>query len=202
MMIRTLQAGLCVALALAWCAPAAAQGGREQYISDEITLTVRQAPRNDAPGLGVVKSGSKVTVLEVLGADSFARIRTADGREGWITARFLSSQPAARERADAVRAELDLARSRVESLEKDLAQARDQLSRARPALELAQDKERLQAQIAQLEGAAAEARSAFDVERARRKTLATGAALVGAGIVLGFLLPWLGQSRRRRGGDW
>jgi SH3 domain protein len=73
-------------------------GGRQQYISDEITVSIREQPRNDATVTGALKSGARVTLLESLGEESFARIRTADGREGWITARFLTSQPVARER--------------------------------------------------------------------------------------------------------
>ncbi|HUP91218.1 MAG TPA: TIGR04211 family SH3 domain-containing protein [Solimonas sp.] len=198
MMIRTLLLALALGPCLLGSAPAAAQAGREQYISDEISVTIRQEPRSDAPSLGVLKSGAKVTVLEVLGADSFARIRTPDGREGWITARFLSTQPAAKDRTNAIRAELDQARERAQALEKELALAREQLSRAQPALELAQDKERLQAQIVQLEQHSAQLTSRYDAESARRRTLATGAGLIVGGVFLGLVLPWLASGRRRR----
>ena len=39
--------------------------------------------------------------------------------------------------------------------------------------------------------------AAYDAERARQRTLVTGAALVGGGVLLGLLLPVLARRRRR-----
>src|SRR5579872_2169427 len=75
----------------------AAAEGRPAYISDDVSVVIRDRPDNNAATVGSLKSGAHVTVLETLGPDSFARIRTEDGREGWITARYLAEQPAARE---------------------------------------------------------------------------------------------------------
>jgi SH3 domain protein len=125
---------LLLALVMAW--PVSAQE-RQQYISDVITLTLRDGPRNDATYLGTVKSGDRVTLLESLGPESFARVRTADGREGWVTARYLTNEPAARTALDDLRRELNEARSRIRELENQLGTAQSELEKARPALELA-----------------------------------------------------------------
>lgn len=182
--------------------PATAQTGNTQYISDEITVSIREAPRNDAGVLGVIKSGARVTVLESLGPESFARIRTADGRTGWITARFLTSQPAAGVRLVEMRGELAEARQQVRTLESELAAARAQLDKARPAFELSQENERLKAEAAEQARANAELQQRYDAARQQRKTLLTGAGLLTGGVIIGLLLPSLLRNRRRRYSDF
>lgn len=189
---------LCVPAVMLCALPGAAlaQSG-QQYISDEISVTIRQKPSNDAESLGVVKSGARVSVLESLGSDSFARIRTADGREGWITARFLSAQPAAKDQLLTLRQQLDQAHAQAQSLQHDLDTAQAALAKARPALEMAGENEKLRAAIAQREQQVGELEQQFDGERARRQTLLMGAMLVGIGIFVGLVLPWMGGRKKR-----
>ena len=187
---------LCVP-ALLLCPPHAAAQGRQQYISDEISVTIRQKPSNDAESLGSIKSGMKVTVLESLGSDSFARIRTADGREGWITARFITDQPAAKEQLTALKQQLDQAHGQAQSLQQELNTAQQQLAKAKPALEMAGENEKLKAAIAQREQQVGELEQQYDAEKARRQTLLTGALLVAGGIFIGLVLPWMGGRKKR-----
>ena len=176
---------------------------RTQYVSDVISLTLRDGPANDATYLGTIKSGDRVTLLESLGEQSFARIRTEDGREAWVTARYLSDEPAARDLLDDVRRELADARSRIRELEAQLADAQSSLAQARPALELAGENDQLREQIDALQRSAQEAEQRFNEHKARRRTMLPGAALVGAGTLFGLILPWmLRSSRRRRWGDF
>ena len=176
----------------------AQSAGKQQYISDEISVTIRQKPSNDAESLGVVKSGARVSVLESLGGDSFTHIRTADGRDGWITSRFLSDQPAAKEQLTLLHQQLDQAHTQAQSLQHDLDAAQQQLAKAKPALEMAGENDKLRATITQREQQVSALEQQFDAERARRETIVTGAALVGGGILIGLILPWLGGRKKRR----
>jgi SH3 domain protein len=190
-------AQFCCVPAILLCAPLAQAQGRQQYISDEISVTIRQKPSNDAESLGSIKSGMKVTVLESLGSDSFARIRTADGREGWITARFITDQPAAKEQLTALKQQLDQAHGQAQSLQQELNTAQQQLAKAKPALEMAGENEKLKAAIAQREQQVGELEQQYDAEKARRQTLLTGALLVAGGIFIGLVLPWMGGRKKR-----
>jgi SH3 domain protein len=188
-------------LALSVPAPAARAEARQQYISDEISAPLRQRPANDAEEVGMVKSGAQVTVLESLGAGSFAHIHTSDGRDGWVATRFLSSQPAARDLLVQQKQQLDQAHAQLQSLQRDLQTAQQQLDQARPALALAGENEKLRAGIVQREQQVGALEQRFDVEEAHQRTLVTGAILVACGVLVGLMLPWLGQRKRRRYGD-
>jgi SH3 domain protein len=173
--------------------------GSQQYISDDINVTIRQKPSNDAESIGMVRSGARVRLLESLGSDSFAHIRTADGRDGWISARYLSGEPGAKDQLIQLRQQLEQARSQGQSLQRDLDAAQQQLAKAKPALEMAADNDRLRAAITRGEQKVGELEQQFDAEQARRQTLVTGGILICGGMAAGLLLPWLGGRKRRYG---
>src|SRR3546814_12284827 len=68
--------------ALIFAVPLAYAEGTPQYITDDVSVTLREAPRNDAASIGVLHSGDKVTMLETLGEQSFARVRPSAGAVG------------------------------------------------------------------------------------------------------------------------
>ncbi len=145
-----------------------------------------------------VNSGDVVTVLENLGEQSFARVRLPDGRVGWITSRYLSTQPAAKARVQGLQADLAQTRQQMQTLtrERDAAQAR--LQQVGPAMQVAADNERLKIELAAAQQQYVDAQLSSREEQARRRTLVTGAALVGGGVLMGLILPLLGRGGRRR----
>jgi SH3 domain protein len=84
------QALVCLTLG-AWVAGAAAE---TVYVTDSLRLGLHAAPdTSDRPFENLI-SGTAVEVLER--NPSFARVRLADGREGWVKATFLvAAKPAA-----------------------------------------------------------------------------------------------------------
>ncbi|NGY06478.1 TIGR04211 family SH3 domain-containing protein [Solimonas terrae] len=185
-------------LALALVVPLAHAEGTPQYITDDVSVTLREAPRNDAGSVGVLHSGDQVAVLETLGEQSFARVRSSSGVEGWMTARYLSPQPAARDRLSQMKSDLDSARAQIKSLQDELKSAKAQIDSARPAFELSQENTQLKSALAAKQQAMDAVTLHFDAERAKRATLIAGAGLLSGGVILGLLLPWLLQNRRRR----
>lgn len=170
----------------------------QRYIDDEIAVTVRAGPSNNADYLGVVRSGDEVTLIESMGPESFARIRTASGTEGWVTARFLTETPAAATRLAAVESALEASEAEAKALQATLTDVSDELAALKPAAELAEDNAALRARIAELERDNAEVVQRYSEQKSRRKNMLTAAGLIGAGVLGGLVLPWLGRSTRRR----
>jgi len=84
------------------------------YITDILQLGLHRAQdTSDAPFRNLV-SGTELTVLERV--PNFARVRTADGEEGWVKSAFLVSEKPAQLRVAEVEA-------RSAELEAELAQA-------------------------------------------------------------------------------
>jgi len=187
---------LCVCPLAAQAAPAE---GKSQYIADDVTVTMREAPRTDATIKAQLRSGMKIIVLQSLGSDSFAQVRLEDGREGWIPARMIQSEPAAKDRLAPVQAELRQARERIATLEKDLAQTKDALAKAGPALQLAEENEKLKTQMAEVQRQGEALKQQYDVDESNRKTLMVGGGLIGGGVIAGLILPMFFGGRRRRG---
>ena len=172
-----------------------AAAAEDLFVSDVINLSIRERPANDAGVIGQVSSGASVE-----GPQSFTRIRDANGREGWVTSRYLTPEPAARvqlEKAEAALAQSNRALSALQ-VEFDAAQAR--LVDAASALELADENEQLKSVITELQDSEQRLREKGKADRERRALMLTGAGLVGGGVVLGLLLPALGRRKQRYGG--
>lgn len=185
---------------LACCAtPAAAQDTR--YVSDEIAIVLRDTPRAEGAARGVVNTGTRVTVLSVDEGSGYARVRTGDGREGWMLQRHLKSEPAARERVQRAEKELAAAQAELKKVKDDhakLLQDFARISGGEPiaSRELVAETEALREQLKRKDAEVAAAEERFGQERARQRTLALGGGLVAAGFVLALLLRWLWPKKR------
>lgn len=182
-------------------APAAWAQDNLRYIAGERTLAVREEPNSNAELVTFVETGDSMELLESRGENSYARVRLPDGREGWLAARFLTAEKPPAEQLRAAQQELEAERERVARLEEQLASLQERLEAAAPALELADRNAELEAELKAQREELEQSLAAYDAERARQRTLVTGAALVGGGVLLGLLLPILARRRRKGYGD-
>lgn len=185
---------------LLWCACAGAQDAA-RYVSDELVLVLRDAPRAEGAPRGVVTSGMRVQVLETDAASGYARIRTPDNREGWILARYLKTVPVARERLQRVEKELAQAQAELAKVREDherLLKDFARISGGEPVAsrELMAEAEHLRQQMREKDQEGVALRARYDEKRATQQTLLIGGALVAAGFVLALLLRWLWPKRR------
>jgi SH3 domain protein len=170
-----------------------------KYVSDVINLSIRERPANDAGVIGQVSSGESVEVLETLGPQSFTRVRDANGIEGWVTSRYLTSEPAARTQLATAEAALEKSNRALSALQAEFDAAQERLVDAASALELADENEQLKSVIVELQDNEQRLMEEGEADRERRALLLVGAGLVGGGVLLGLLLPALGRKKRRYG---
>jgi len=86
---------------------AQAQAQTTRYVTDNLKLAMRSGTSTANKIVKMLASGQRVAVLQT--ANGYSRVRTANGREGWILSRYLMDQPSARNRvaeAEAQSAEL------------------------------------------------------------------------------------------------
>ncbi len=186
------------------------------YVTDQVTVAMRA---DVTPGSPVVKTVTTGTALEVLEQDAgLARVRDAQGAEGWVETSALSAHPPAGTQVKALRAELERTRAQ-------LVQVQTQLDKSRAAASTAPATEQLQAELAaaraQLARAQAELQSNEQAASSRQQSTApaagssgvpTGLGETGLGwlwlaiafamLVLGFIggVVWVRESIRRRMG--
>jgi len=186
-----------------WGVPAHAQDA-VRYVTDEITIVLRDSPRADGAPRGVVSSGMRVTVLGTDEASGYARVRTGDGREGWILQRHLQAQAVARERVQRLEKDLAAAQAELKKAQDErakLMQDFQRISGGEPiaSRELIAEADHLRAQLKEKDEHVAALREQYDLRRASQRTLLLGGALVAAGAALALLLRLLWPAKKRWG---
>ena len=172
-----------------------------RYVSDEITIVLRDTPRAEGGARGVVSSGNRVTVLGEDAASGYVRVRTADNREGWILQRHLKTEPIARERLQRAEKDLAAAQAELKKLQEEHAKLMQDFARISggepiASRELMDEVEKARAQLKQKDADVARLREQYDLERASQRTLLFGGALVAGGFLLALLLRLLWPKKR------
>jgi len=177
------------------------------YVIDRLVVGLRSDITESAT---IVKSVESGAVLEVLERDeNRMRVRDPQGVEGWIDARYVSTQPPSRAQIAELQAEIKRLRAAAGSAVKPdtgpkLAQLETELGQATTKLAQAQ------AELEQTRAALAEARRAPPEQRLAGGAaapasrgwvlvwVAIGFAMLGIGFIAGTI--WVRESIRRRMG--
>ena len=194
----------------AWAEPA--------WVSDQFEVTLRSGPSTSNAIQLMVRSGTRLEVLERDPDSGYSRVQTGGGTEGWVLSRYLMSEPAAREQLaeltsqltnattrgssltsqlEAVRGEYDTATSTVAALERD----RTALERtAANVLSINEQNKSLREQLAatEIQVATLEQENRELGRQTTRYWFMTGALVLLVGMGLGLWLPRIRWQRRSR----
>jgi len=113
----------------AWAEPA--------YVTDRFEITLRTGPGTQHKILKMLPSGTRLQVLE-RNDEGYVRVRSEDGVEGWVLARYLQEEPVARERLAQAQARLDRLRKEVAALRRENGDLKKENARLQRALEKAE----------------------------------------------------------------
>lgn len=196
--------------------------GAATYVSDQLSINLRRGPGNEYRITQLLESGTRVNVLEE--SDGWTKVRTEGGVEGFVLSRFLTDQPAARERLASMQERVSELESTNEELEAELASALEGSSElGKLKRELVAENEELKSELADIKEASTNAirlreenqrfrekilSMESEVERlrhenkalqSRRDGMKVGAMILVGGIVLGLILPMF---RRRSRNSW
>lgn len=199
-----------------------------RWVNDEIRITFRSGPGDAFRIIRYLTTGARLETATPPAdrfpdgnPDGWTYLSDAAGNTGWVRDQYLAGQPPARVRIDAVLAERDSARGRVSALTAELAATRGQLAEASQQLTDGESR------IAELETRFAAARSGYELvetnqaleqtvgelrerndalrrenqdlaDRSLKEWFLIGAGVLGAGIIMGLILP----SLRRKKNPW
>ncbi|WP_429118477.1 TIGR04211 family SH3 domain-containing protein [Aeromonas veronii] len=179
-----------------------------RYVSDNIFTYIHNGPGTQYRILGSVKAGEPLEVKAVNSEAGFTQVVDGRGREGWIKNSELQSQISLRERLPQVEKERDELKDRLQNLngdnEKRFAEKDGQI--AAQSKEIAALKAQLASQGEEMNNLKEQndaLTQSYDNQEhdMQMDWFIRGGAMVGAGILLGILLPMLPR-RRSRGYRW
>ncbi len=209
----------CFILALLWGQSSA----ETHYISDQFETTLRAGPGSGYGIVNMLKSGTQVDVLSQDKKNGYSKIRLGSGETGWVLTRYVTDQPAARERLAQALEALEEVKKReqgtrrgfasIASQKQDLVATKLQLEEEKGnlieeldhvrevsanAIALDQEKNELAEHVAVAKQQLEEAQERImELEKHEQWTwFITGAAVFGSGIIVGVLLPRLRVRRR------
>jgi SH3 domain protein len=170
------------------------------YVTERLPTALRTAFAEGSPVVKTIEGGAQLEVLER--AERFARVRDAQGAEGWIEARWLVNAPPARPQLDRSQAELAKLRTELNAAQARIGQLETKLSQETArGVELAQTAEQVRAEA---DAAAANSAPAASIPAGNDTDFSWG------WLVLAFAMLWLGfgagvvwlreRNRKRLGG--
>lgn len=193
-----------------------------RFVIDELSVNMRKGMGTDFAINAILKSGDSVTVLSD-DSGGYSKVRTADGKVGYILTRFLSRQPTGRVRAERMQSKLESIQKKNDELEAALLAARSEAEKnSEVNSELFQEKDKLQARLEWIEDASANSvKIAEENLKLREQLLAIDSEIstlrqenkeiktwhkgqkVGAIILIsGMFLGWLFGRFRKPGNAW
>lgn len=212
-----------IKLALVLLLSASAAHAETVYVTDNLNLSLRSEPNNDAKVVKLVATGTPLIVVGEKNKAGFTRVKLSNGIEGYIQTRQIQKEPPAREQMESLnktikslqaenlglKAELKVAKDSITpgtTLEKSLAIERDNLSlelgelkkASSNVIELKNERDELQERVVNSER---------ELEQLRRENQALkdtsnqdwflyGGILSIFSVILGFILPKLGWRRK------
>ncbi|MGY3917132.1 TIGR04211 family SH3 domain-containing protein [Aeromonas australiensis] len=179
-----------------------------RYVSDNIFTYIHNGPGTQYRILGSVKAGEPLEVKAVRSEAGYTQVVDGRGREGWIKNSDLQNQISLRERLPQVQKELEEAKARLLNLngdnEKRFAEKDGQIAELHQ--EIAALKARLVSQGEEMNNLQEQNEAltqSYDNQEhdMQMDWFIRGGAMVGAGLLLGILLPMLPR-RRSRSDRW
>lgn len=190
-----------------------------RYISDQVEIPMRAGESLKYKVLRSLNSGTPVEVLSSNPKSGYSRVRTEDGRTGFVATDRLQDEPIPRDQVAALKAKVAMFQEKFDKLPPSLKEVQASLDTA------LSDKHRLEEELLSIRQAAGDAprilrergelrqtvadltrqvgeleqiNRELDHQNAQRWFLIGGGVIFG-GILIGFLLPQVRLGRRRRG---
>ncbi len=207
---------------------AQAEGGENRWVTDSFEITMRNGKGNRQTIIRMLRSGTKIQLLESDEEAGYSRVRTGSGAEGWVLNRYLLKRPPARVTMPDIEARLRASEDKRKKLSaelKALGLDRDQFKRQLNNVEASgqglqkelDDVRRLSANVIKIDSQNKSLRQTLaetqaTVERlqadnkrlgsrANREWFIIGALVIIVGMLIGLILPRVRWRKKSSWGD-
>lgn len=192
------------------------------YISDQLSVNLRRGPSTGYGITKLVQAGTKVQTLSE--TNGWTKVRTSNGTVGYVLTRFLSDQPAARDRIATIEASNAKLKNENSQLHAALAEAlhgsrkmgelksqliaenkslKSQLQQVKQisanAIKLNKQNQQYRQKLLVAQSKVERLRSENEALQSRREGMKIGALILIVGVIVGLVLPMF---RRRRKNSW
>ena len=226
---RAVFACLLVGLWLAAGSASAQQvAGENRWVTDSFEITMRSGKGNRQSIIRMLRSGTKIELLETDTQAGYSRVRTGSGAEGWVLNRYLLKRPPARVMMPDVEARLRASEERRKKLEAELrtiSRDRDQFKSQLNSVESTgqglqkelDDVRRMSANVMKIDSQNKSLRQSLNksqaaveklqadnqrlASRATREWFIIGALVVIVGMLIGLILPRVRWRKKSSWGD-
>lgn len=200
------------------------QAAENRYVTDQFKITLRSGESATHKILRMLPSGERLQLLNSSASSGYSRVRTADGREGYVLTRQLMNIPSARDRLSAAEKRLQELQQEPGRLSAKLAKLQDEHRKLQSQhTGLKQEKTSLDKELETIRRTASNAIRISNERNDLRKVVAQmtrqvenlkqenrelsnntnqrwfliGAGVIIGGIIIGLILPHLRFQRRK-----
>ncbi len=151
------------------------------YVTDRLYLSLRSGPSTGQPSLGLLRSDTRVEVLETEG--KWAKVTAENGRTGWVMQRYLIKDVPKSVVIEQLKAELEESKAVPERLRNENASLKKEIDALKD--QIIQQKTRL------------EVTTKENTLKTLKQIYVTGIVALVAGLIVGYLLRSLVKKPKR-----
>ncbi|MDG6882467.1 SH3 domain-containing protein [Phocoenobacter uteri] len=185
--------------------PMSLQASESRYVTDELNEYVRRGAGDNYRIAGTVKAGEKVTVLEKRG--KYSLIQDSRNRQVWILNNKLTNEPSAKSRIPTLEKQVEELSLKLNKIDDDWNQRTKEIRRRlgqaeQQSSDLLDINAQLKREVSVLKNKNKELEIMQDVEQREImiKWFMYGGIVLGVGLLLGLIIPFILPKRRRNNG--
>ncbi|EMH4163307.1 SH3 domain-containing protein [Pluralibacter gergoviae] len=190
---------------LALSASTIAHADEKRYVSDELNTWVRSGPGDNYRLVGTVNAGEAVTLLQTNNDTQYAQVKDSSGRTVWIPLKELSTSPSLKTRVPDLENQVKTLTDKLNNIDTTWNQRTADMQKKVAGSDsvingLKEENQKLKNEliVAQKKVNAANLQLDDKQRTIIMQWFMYGGGVLGAGLILGLVLPHLVPSRKRK----
>jgi len=182
-----------------------AHAEEKRYVSDELNTWVRSGPGDNYRLLGTLNAGEEVVLLQTDNNTNYAQVRDSSGRTAWIPQKELNSTPSLRTRVPVLENQVKTLTDKLTNIDNTwnqrTAEMQQKVAQSDSVINgLKQENQKLKNEliVAQKKVDAANLQLDDKQRSIIMQWFMYGGGVLGAGLILGLVLPHMIPSRKRK----